>query len=44
LVVPESTSVWMIEYEKPGAVVGTAKIEIPLCLGASGSVRAASQM
>jgi hypothetical protein len=28
----------------PGSVVGTMKIVIPRCLGASGSVRAASQM
>ncbi len=31
-------------HEKPGVSVGTTKIEIPLCLGTSGSVRAASQM
>ena len=28
----------------PGASVGTMKIEMPWCFGASGSVRAASQM
>ena len=27
----------------PGASIGTAKVEMPLCLGASTSVRAASQ-
>jgi hypothetical protein len=30
--------------EKPGVSVGTRMIEMPLCLRASGSVRAASQM
>ena len=29
--------------EMPGASIGTTKVEIPRCLGASGSVRAASQ-
>ena len=38
------TIVWIFEYENPGSVVGTRKIVMPLCLGASGSVRAASQM
>ena len=41
---PDETSVWIVEYEKPGVDVGTAKIEMPWCFGASGSVRAASQM
>ena len=31
-------------HENPGAAVGTRMIEIPLCFGASGSVRQASQM
>ena len=30
--------------ENPGDDVGTIRIEIPLCFGASGSVRTASQM
>ena len=29
---------------RPGVLVGTRMIEMPLCFGASGSVRAASQM
>jgi hypothetical protein len=37
-------TVWIGVTEKPGASVGTRIIEMPLCLGASGSVRAASQI
>ena len=37
-------TVWMGVHLKPGASVGTTRIVIPRCLGASGSVRAATQM
>ena len=37
-------TVTMGVHENPGVDVGTMMMEIPLCLGASGSVRAASQM
>jgi len=30
--------------EKPGSAVSTMRMEMPLCRGASGSVRQASQM
>ena len=36
--------VWIGVHEKPGASVGTIRIEMPACFFASGSVRAASQM
>ena len=36
--------VWIGVSEKPGDFTSTIKIEMPLCLGASGSVRTASQM
>ena len=38
------TIVEIFEYENPGSDVGTRKIVMPRCLGASASVRAASQM
>jgi hypothetical protein len=38
------TIVAIFEHENPGSVVGTRKMEMPLCFGASWSVRAASQM
>ena len=37
-------TVTMGVQEKPLVEVGTMMIEMPLCLGASGSVRQASQM
>ena len=37
-------TVMIFEILKPGALVGTRNIEMPRCFGASGSVRAASQM
>ena len=37
-------TVLMIDHSNPGVVVGTQMMEIPLCLGTSGSVRTASQM
>ena len=43
-VVDAFTIVWIFVYENPGSVVGTRKMVMPLCFGASGSVRAASQM
>jgi hypothetical protein len=38
------TIVLIFVSEKPGSDVGTRKIVMPRCLGASGSVRTASQM
>jgi hypothetical protein len=43
VVVPPPT-VWIGDHDKPGSPVSTIRIEIPLCFGASGSVRQASQM
>ena len=41
---PRSPCVGIFEYENPGSDVGTRKMVMPACFGASGSVRAASQM
>ena len=44
IVVWPPPSVWIGVDEKPGSVVSTIRIEMPLCLSAVGFVRQASQM